>query len=73
MPKLIKVPAHCGCQGCYFDEHEGCDVDKYIETVGLPIPDYKLWDCNNEHEAFIFVEEGAMLPWEQGDNDESTV
>lgn len=55
--KLKKVPAKCGCEGCYFDTHEGCDVDKYIEVKGLPIPDAELWDCGSEDESYIFVEE----------------
>lgn len=54
---LILKPAKCGCEGCYFDTHEGCDVDKYIEVMGLPLPDPSLWDCGSETGSFIFVEE----------------
>lgn len=59
VPRLKLIPAKCGCQGCYYDEHEGCDVDKYIEVRGLPIPDPSLWDCGSTEESYIFVPEGA--------------
>lgn len=59
--KLKLVPAHCGCQGCYFDSHPGCDVDHYIDVKGLPIPDPSLWDCGSDTDSFIFVEENENV------------
>ena len=53
--KLKKVPAKCGCDGCYYDTHGGCDVDLYIDVKGLPIPDPVLWDCGGEDNTYIFV------------------
>ena len=54
-PKLKRVPARFGCMGCYYDEHEGCDVDLYIEARGLPFPSPSLWDCGDEKNSYIFV------------------
>lgn len=56
-PRLKKVLAKAGCEGCWFDTNGGCDVDKYIEVKGLPIPDPSLWDCGGETDSFIFVPE----------------
>lgn len=54
-PELKKVPARCGCEGCYFDIHSGCELDKYIEEKGLPLPPPEMWTCGNEETSFIFV------------------
>lgn len=56
-PRLKRVPAKCGCQGCWYDEHEGCDVDAYVDVKGLPLPDPSIWDCGSEEGSFIFVPE----------------
>lgn len=53
-PELKKVPAHCGCQGCYFDTHFGCELDVYIEEHGLPLPPKETWECSGE-DSYIFV------------------
>ena len=54
-PELKKIPARCGCQGCYFDIHSGCEVDKYVDEHGLPLPPRESWPCNNEDMSYIFV------------------
>lgn len=54
---LKKVPAKCGCEGCYFDEHGGCPVDKHIEENGLPFLPKEKWDCVGLNETYIFKED----------------
>lgn len=54
---LKKVPAKCGCEGCYFDTNKGCPIDKHIEEKGLPLPPKEQWDCVGMDETYIFVEE----------------
>lgn len=52
---LIKIPAKQGCEGCYFDQHEGCSIDKHIESYGLPMPLPEEWDCNDKENCYIYV------------------
>lgn len=55
--ELVKAPAKCGCDGCYYDSHEGCPIDKHIEENGLPFPPKEQWDCVGMNETYIFIEE----------------
>lgn len=54
---LKKVPAKCGCDGCYFDDNGGCPIDKHIEENGLPLPPKEKWDCVGMDGTYIFKED----------------
>lgn len=54
---LKKVPAKCGCDGCYYDKHGGCPIDKHIEENGLPFPPKEKWGCVGLNETYIFKED----------------
>lgn len=45
-------PAKMGCKGCYYDTHEGCPSEEFIDKH-LP---YKEWPCTIEGDAIIWVE-----------------
>lgn len=57
--ELVRKPAKCGCEGCYFETRDDCDVDKYLDVKGLPLPDPSFWDCGSEDGSFIFVPKEA--------------
>ena len=49
MPELIVKPARLGCQGCYYDTHEGCPTD-----IKQP---REIWPCTINGESIIWVEQ----------------
>ena len=46
-------PARLGCQGCYYDTHDGCPSDDAMARK-LPV---KEWPCTVNGESIIWVDD----------------
>ena len=50
---LVQKEAQCGCEGCYYDTHDGCPSDEAMDKK-LPTA---LWPCTVNGKSIIWVEQ----------------